>query len=76
MKNGKHGVQLHPYTIELFIMLFADDIVLLSYTPIGLLHHPNPLAKNTDYIDLPVNLEKSKNVVFRNGSYLDRFEKW
>ena len=35
INNGKHGVQLHPDIIELFIMLFADDVVLLSYTPAG-----------------------------------------
>ena len=36
MNNGKYGVQLHPDIIELFIMMFADDVVLISYTPVGL----------------------------------------
>ena len=36
MSNGKHRVQLHLDVIELFIMLFADDVVLLSYTPISI----------------------------------------
>ena len=57
MNNGKHGVQLHP-DIELFIMLFADDVVLLSYTPVGLQHQLNLLARNADALDLTVNLEK------------------
>ena len=30
IKNGRHGIQLLPDMIELFILLFADDIVLLS----------------------------------------------
>ena len=36
MQNGKYGTQLHSDITELFIRLFADDVVLLSYTPIGL----------------------------------------
>ena len=28
-KNGRHGIQLLPDMLELFILLFADDIVLL-----------------------------------------------
>ena len=76
MNNGKHGVQLHPDIIELFIMLFADDVVLLSYTPVGLQHQLNLLARNADALDLTVNLEKSNIVVFRNGGYLARCEKW
>ena len=76
MNNGKHGVQLHPDIIELFIMLFADDVLLLSYTPVGLQHQLNLLARNADALDLTVNLEKLNIVVFRNGGYLARCEKW
>ena len=76
MNNGKHGVQLHPDITELFIMLFADDVVLLSYTPVGLLHQLNLLARNADPLDLTVNLERSNIVVFRNGGYLATCEKW
>ena len=36
IKNGRHGIQLLPDMIELFILLFADDIVLLSDTIVGL----------------------------------------
>ena len=32
IRNGKHAVQLFPDIVELFILLFADDIVLLSDT--------------------------------------------
>ena len=76
MNNGKHGVQLHPDVIELFIMLFADDVVLLSYTPVGLQHQLNLLARNAESLDLTVNLEKSNIVVFRNGGYLAKCQKW
>ena len=36
IKNGRHGIQLLPDMIELFILLFADDIILLSDTIYGL----------------------------------------
>ena len=76
MNNVKHGVQLHPDVIELFTMLFADDVVLLSYTPVGLQNQPNLLARNADSLDLTVNFEKSNIVVFRNGGYFARCKKW
>ena len=34
------------------------------------------LARNADSLDLTVNLEKSNIVVFRNGAYFARCEKW
>ena len=36
INNGRHDATLNPDFIELFIMLFADDTVLLSETVIGL----------------------------------------
>ena len=35
-ENGKHGVQLFPNEAELFTLLFADDIVLVSDAAMGL----------------------------------------
>ena len=34
--SGRHGVQFSPNDIESFIMLFADDIILMSATIAGL----------------------------------------
>ena len=34
--KGKHGIQLLPGMVELFILLFADDIALISQSQIGL----------------------------------------
>ena len=49
-------------------------MILLSYTPAGLQHQLNLLARNSDSLDLTMNLDKSNIVVFRNGSYLARCE--
>ena len=32
-EKGRHGIQLMPGVMELFILLFADDVALLSTTP-------------------------------------------
>jgi hypothetical protein len=73
---GLHGVQLLPTLLELFILLFADDIVLLSLTPGGLQVQLNILKDCCDRLKLIVNKEKTKIMVFRKGGYLGRKEKW
>ena len=45
---GKHGIQLQPGLVELFLLLFADDLALLSSTAMGLqnqLNHLNSVCK-------------------------------
>ena len=32
MERGRHGIQLIPDLIEIFILLFADDVILASDT--------------------------------------------
>ena len=34
--SGIKGIQLQPYTVELLILLFADDVAMLSDTVVGL----------------------------------------
>ena len=36
MQRGKHGIQLIPDLVEMFILLFADDVILVSDTVCGL----------------------------------------
>ena len=74
-KKGIHGVQINVL-IELFILLFADDISLLSDTPGGLQMQLNVLKACCDNLKLVVNRDKSKIMVFRNGGILGRYEKW
>ena len=75
-RRGKHGVQLSPDMIELFILLFADDVALLSTTPSGLQNQLNILQKCCDEMKLYVNIDKTKIMVFRKGGFLGRREKW
>ena len=42
--KAKHGIPLGPTEIELFILLFADDLTLLASTVIGLQNQLNALS--------------------------------
>ena len=76
IRNGRHGASflLDPY--ELFILLLADDVALISETPIGLQIQLNNLCRSAKSLKLKVNLSKSNIVVFRKGGYLGRRENW
>ena len=75
-ESGKHGIQLAPDLIELLVLLFADDVVLLSDSVFGLQTQLNILFNTAKRLDLIVNLDKSNIVVFRNGGHLALNEKW
>ena len=56
--------------IELFILLFTDDIILLSDTIVGLQNQLNVLCKHATALELQVNLDKSNIVIFINGGFI------
>jgi hypothetical protein len=74
--KGKHGVQLFPDIMELLMLLFADDVVLLSTTPGGLQNQLNVLKTCCDNMSLTINIDKTKVMVFRKGGFLGKREKW
>jgi hypothetical protein len=74
--NGKHGIQFLPGLQEVFLLLFADDISLVSTTPAGLQNQINNLEKASDVLGLTVNLSKTKVMIFRKGGHLSKAEKW
>ncbi|XP_025113041.1 uncharacterized protein LOC112575401 [Pomacea canaliculata] len=75
-KGGKHGIQLIPEAVEIFLLLFADDVALVSNTAIGLQNQLNLLKQEADRLKLTVNLDKTNVIVFRKGGYLSSKEKW
>ena len=74
--HGKHGIQLLPGACEIFALLFADDIVLLSSTPTGLQNQLNSLEEISKNLNLKVNVDKTRVMVFRRGGYLAKGERW
>ena len=76
IQKGKHGISLSPGLIQMLIMLFADDVILLSFTITGIQHQLNILNDTASNFGLVVNLRKLNGVVFRNGGHLALREKW
>lgn len=76
IRGGRNGIQLLPNQVELFLMLFADDLALMSSTVIGLQNQLNLLYEASRRLGLKVNTDKTKIVVFRKGGYLGAREKW
>lgn len=75
--SGIHGIRLSPEDIlEILILLFADDVILLSYSITGLQQQLNVLQDTANRLGLYVNFDKSKIVIFRNGGYISPKEKW
>ena len=58
------------------ILLFADDVALMSDTIAGLQKQVDVLFNCCQQLDLFVNLDKSNIVVFRNGGHLSLREQW
>ena len=76
INNGRHGVSLSSDFVQLVILLFADDMILLSETVIGLQTQLNSLFSAVSRLQLKVNMNKSNMVVFRKGGYLGARERW
>jgi hypothetical protein len=74
--GGRHGIQMLPGLLELFILLFADDVALLATTPVGLQNQLNILEKCCTEMQLEVNIQKTKIMVFRKGGILGKHEVW
>jgi hypothetical protein len=74
--NGKHRIQFLPGLKEIYLLLFADDICLVSTTPAGLQNQINNLERASDKLGLTVNLNKTKAMVFRKGGHIGKAERW
>ena len=74
--HGKHGVQMQKGHREIFFLIYADDIALLSTTPVGLQTQIDNLAFASKNVGLKINTDKTKVMVFRRGGFLARGEKW
>ena len=60
-EKGRHGIQLVPGVMELFILLFSDDVALLSTTPNGLQNQLDCLKTRSKEMKMEVNKDKTKD---------------
>ena len=66
----QRGIQLIPDLIGSFILLFADDVILVFDTVCGLQNQLNVRFDTANRLSLFVNTDNSKIVVFRNGGHI------
>ena len=71
--SSRHGVQLLPGLMELYILLFADDVILLACN--GLQNQLDCLKLCCEKLKMEVNNDTTKIMVFQKGGYLSKFEK-
>ena len=76
INKGRHGVGFMFDAFELFILLLADDVILVSETVVGSQTHLNSLQNAASELELKVNMNKSNIIVFRKGGYLGARERW
>ena len=62
--------------INIFLLMYADDMVLLAETPEGLQSMLHSLESYTNDWTLKVNVDKTKVVIFRNGGKIKENEIW
>ena len=74
--SNARGIQLFPDTIEIFLLMFADDIALTSDTVIGLQRHLNLIKDFCDTSKLKFHISKTKLLVFKRVGRLAKREKW
>ena len=70
------GIQILPNDIEILLLMFADDVALLSDTICGLQRKLNILKDFSDDSCLTVNIQKTKIMVFKRGGRPAYNEHW
>ena len=75
-ERGRHGVQLLQDKPEIYSLIFADDVALVSTTAVGLQTQLDSLDSISTQLGLTINRKKSKIMVFRRGGFLSRGERW
>ena len=81
LNDLKDFVSVDSYGIDLdfckiFLLLFADDLVMFAESKIELQRLLNKLHEYCSQWNLKVNIDKTNVIVFHNGGYLRKYEKW
>ena len=62
--------------INLFLLMYADDMALFAESPAALQHMIDALHKYNKEWKLTLNVDKTKILIFRNGGNIRENEKW
>ena len=74
--SGVRGVQLLPDLTEILLLMFADDLALISDSVVGLQKLLNILYRFCSDRGMIINIVKTIIVVFKKGGMLARNETW
>ena len=74
--NCPHGIFISQNIPEIFVLLYADDIANCADTVGNLQSQLNIVELFCIRTGMVVNIDKTKIIVFRNGGFLRRDEKW
>lgn len=74
--SGTHGIELLSNDERTHVLMYADDMCLLSDNIVDMQRKIYCLQDFCKKWGLSVNLEKTKMTVFSNGGTLKRAEKW
>ncbi|KAI8116245.1 LINE-1 retrotransposable element ORF2 protein, partial [Lucilia cuprina] len=69
-----NGVKVENFTVK--VLLYADDIFIISDSPAGLQNMINSLHTYCNLWHLKVNMAKSKFLIFRNGTRISNNLLW
>ena len=75
-RSHSNGVELLTNDELAYLLMYADDMCLLSDTVLDMQKKINCLENYCKSWGLSVNLKKTKMIVFRNGGILRKTEKW
>ena len=73
-QNIQDGITIDQ--LQLYLLLFADDTVLVPGTPEGLQRSLDSLQVYCNKWNLKVNIEKKKSMVSRKGGVISRNMHW
>jgi len=71
-----NGIFLTEQINNIHAILFADDVASCADTVVNLQNQINCVSDFCEASGMSINIDKSKIMVFRNGGYLRRSEKW
>ena len=75
-EKGGQGIFISEECQNLLVLLFADDVLDLADTVGRLQRQISILEEYCDQSCMKINLTKTKIMVFRNGGFLRKNEKW
>ena len=75
-RSGSRGIDICADPIGVLLLMYADDIALVSDSVADLQKKINCLEQYCKDWGLSVNMDKTKAVVFKNGGFIKNCEKW